>query len=103
MTQTAAAALTITTTAFGATISAYFDTPADALTFAQRFPKSTKLAGTVNSHSVVHPGAADSGIVKVFVKLAQDGVNGGQNEAGMKRLTTIRRTAAKLGIEIIEK
>lgn len=97
-----ATALTIETTKFGATVRALFDTPADAMAFAQRFPKSTKLAGTVNSHSLVNPGGPDTGIVKVFVKLAADGTNGGANETGLKRLATIRRVAARLGIEVIE-
>jgi hypothetical protein len=98
----AAATLTIETTVYGATVSARFATPADAMAFAGQFPKSTKLVSTVNGHSVVVPGGADTGIVKVFVKLAADGTNGGQNEAGLRRLATIRRTAARLGVTVVE-
>jgi hypothetical protein len=99
-------AITITTDAYSATVEARFATPGEAAEFAARFPKSTKLASpSLNGYTLVgreNGQTVETGIIRVSVKLAEDGVNGGQNEAGLKRLATIRRTAAKLGIEVVE-
>jgi hypothetical protein len=98
--------MTITTSTHTATVTAYFATPAAAAEFAARFPKSTKLASpTLRGHTLggmVDGRYVQSGIVKMYVRLRADGVNGGTNETGLKRLATIRRTAAKLGVEIVE-
>ena len=104
MTETAAPALTIETTAYGATVTARFDTPQDAAAFAARFPKAAKLtAPSLNGYTVVgRPGHPERGMIRVHVKLTADGVNGGVNETGLRRLATIRRAAAKLGVEVIE-
>lgn len=93
--------MTITAGIHSTTIEARFATPQAAADFVASFPKAAKLASpSLNGHTVVAAGGVETGIVKVHIRTAADGVNGGVNETGMKRLATIRRTAAKLGVEV---
>lgn len=73
---------------------------ADAEAYAAQFPKSAKMRTSEYGNG---GDKARWGLVRFDVRTASDGVNGGVNESGLKRLATIRRTAAKLGFEIIDR
>lgn len=93
------APLTITANRFWTRATARFDTRDQAAAYVALFPKSTKLT---SAEVVTAPGERNYFLVETSVRTAADGVNGGTNETGLRRIATIRRVAAKLGIEVIE-
>lgn len=73
-----------------------FATEEEATTRAAQFPKSCALKVlTIWGYDPYY-------LVSTRVHLRADGVNGGTNEAGIKRLASIKRTASKLGIVVEE-
>lgn len=68
----------------------------DAIAFVAQFPRSTGLRATTLS-------SADGtyGYVTGSARLWADGVNGGRNEAGIKRLRSTLKAANKLGIPVV--
>jgi len=67
-----------------------------AKAIAVLFPKSAGVTGTGLSGDP----NGNRGSFGAHGKLKADGVNGGRNEAGIRRYRTIVKTAAKLGIAI---
>lgn len=77
-----------------------FGTEAEAVEWAAQFPKSAKLrVRSVTDHSAIG-GAQTWHDASVVIGLGANGVNGGVNETGLRRLRTIERTAARLGERI---
>lgn len=73
-----------------------FATEEEATAQAAQFPKSCALkVRTIWGYDPYY-------VVSTRVHLRADGVNGGTNEAGIKRLASIKRTATKLGIAVEE-
>lgn len=75
--------------------------------FAAQFPKSLRVMGTALStqYNYLDPacqntGRVTVGYVKFQAKLYEDGVNGGKNETGIKRLKSFVKHCARLGIEL---
>ena len=66
-----------------------FPTEADAQAFVATLPKSLKARATTMSGHL--PNGAVSGYVWLRASLAKDGVNGGVNETGLKRLKVAAR------------
>lgn len=100
MNDTASPALTITANPTFVNVRAELPTIEAAREFAALFPRAAKMRAEEVSTG---PGRPDYAIVSVTITTAANGVNGGTNETGIKRLAGIRRAAAKHGIEIIEK
>lgn len=76
----------------GATAEATLQAARD---LADRFPKYVKAyACPVSAHR-----ETDYAMVRIRAKLAVDGVNGGANETGMKRLRAAEKVLAAAGIE----
>lgn len=88
----------------------YVETPEQARAIAARFPKAAKVrASTVSAWVGYLDGVewepdldnAVFGTVGIDAKIAADGVNGGRNETGIKRLATFRRAAERLGYDVV--
>ena len=73
--------------------SAEFATMEEAEEFAGLFPKSARM----NAHRV-SSSRGDYYRTGVTIDLHSNGVNGGVNETGIKRIATIRKAAAKAGM-----
>lgn len=93
-TETAARTFEIDATPFSVTARLGVDTPEQAREIAASFPKGAKVRG--GAVSIAGTGRVE-GYVSFTASIAADGVNGGRNEAGIKRYHTFRRTAEKLG------
>ncbi|ASR84751.1 hypothetical protein FDI26_gp71 [Arthrobacter phage Beans] len=65
---------------------------------AHPFPKSCRVNLTID----VDIAGRKYMYYGINVKLSADDSNGGANEAGLKRIAIFEKTAAKLGIELIE-
>lgn len=107
---------------WSAKVDLEFYTLEDAQAFAAQFPKSWKVKSwTCSSDELqvtqrfgstdgftIEPSTISSrwggrityGIVALQCKLATDGVNGGRNEAGIKRYRAFTAKLAELGIEL---
>jgi hypothetical protein len=66
------------------------------------FPKSARLHATSLSRMGTdeNGGSRTLGYISSTIKLATDGVNGGRNETGIKRLHSILRAAEKAGLVV---
>lgn len=107
---------------FAATITLDFYTVADAQAFAAEFPKSWKVKpcslsttelyvteryGSTEGFTIVpssiesrYGGNITQGTVQQRAELQADGVNGGRNETGIKRLKAFTAKLAEMGIEL---
>lgn len=86
-----------------------FDTVEQRDAIAAEFPKFTKVRATTLSGVGTAPQRPMNGrvtrdlpMLTFDAVLAANGVNGGTNEAGLKRLAAFDRTIAKLGLTVIE-
>jgi len=80
-----------------------FATIADAQDFAAQFPKLVRMTAT---ECVCYNAGAEStrkGIIVVRIHLGADGVNGGVNETGLRRIKTLARICERLGIRLERK
>lgn len=76
---------------------------AEAAAIAAEFPKYVKAVATTVATFRVEDGdyfSFSEPTVVISAKTAADGVNGGVNEAGVRRIAAARKTIERLGIEV---
>jgi hypothetical protein len=74
----------------------------EAETVVGLFPKSAKLrAGTCGTMREDFTSGPTVGYVSVSITLAANGVNGGANETGVKRIASILKAADKAGLPVV--
>jgi hypothetical protein len=76
--------------------TAELPSPTEAVEFGRMFPKSAKVIGMTLTTAT----GERRGWAVAEGNLVSNGVNGGVNEAGLKRYHAIVKAAGKLGIEI---
>lgn len=76
-------------------VAGRFATVEEAQAVVALFPKSAKLQA-----SRLYGDEAHEGSVRGWTKLSQDGVNGGVNEAGIKRFRSFIKAAKKAGVTL---
>ncbi len=79
-------------------INLYTETMEQAEEIVSRFPKSAKLRTGVLHNG--YYGKPNSAYVTSRIQLLSDGVNGGRNETGIKRLASFFKKAEKLGLPV---
>lgn len=87
---------TATATASYITISMRVETKEAAQAIAAQFPKSVKaIATTIN----IIGGTDRQGCIDIEARIGANGVNGGKNETGIKRIKSALKTITALGYE----
>jgi hypothetical protein len=80
------------------------ETVEQAREFVAAAPKSLKLRATTLTgpiNDAYENGSREWGYVTTDAALLKDGVNGGVNETGIKRYWSLKKWAAKAGVELV--
>lgn len=80
--------------------STRFGTKEEAEAFAANFPKSTRLVVRMCTHYEGGRVTRTTWGFDATVKLLANGVNGGRNEAGIKRIRTLLKNAEAKGVNV---